>query len=158
MKIKTSIEEITRDDLVNLLSTALYGSSYLEADYTNSSLKEKDDCFEDILARNLLAGDSIVVTDWYAEGTVYGNLQHIIDDEDECVHYTLNLDDIKNGLAKAADGTFNVRADVSEDFASGNRECALASFNAFYFNEKQWDMCAADTLMQIILFNEIIYG
>ena len=78
MKTNLTISEITHKDLVNFFSTSLYGSTYLEADYTNPSLKEEGDCFEDVLAKNLLAGDSVVITDWYAEGEAYGSLFHIV--------------------------------------------------------------------------------
>lgn len=156
MKTQTTIKEITHEDLVNLFSTALYGSTYLEADYTNPSLKESGDCFEDILAKNLLAGDSIVITDWYAEGESYGNLPHIVDDEDECVHYTLILDDIKRGLEKAASGTFNAGSDR---WAESARRSAKVSFDSFIDEDAvDFDLVRADILMQIILFDEIIYG
>ena len=155
MKTKTTITELTHEDLVNLFSTSLYGSTYLEADYTNPSLKEEGDCLEDILAKNLLAGDSIVITDWYAEGEVYGNLDHIVDDEDECVHYTLNLEDIKRGLENAASGTFN--ASISK--WSDDRRNARVSFESFANEDAvDFDLVRADILMQIILFDEIIYG
>lgn len=158
MKTKTTITELTHEDLVNLFSTSLYGSTYLEADYTNPSLKEEGDCLEDILAKNLLAGDSIVITDWYAEGEVYGNLDHIVDDEDECVHYTLNLEDIRRGLERAANGTFTITTKLGEDYIKGEKDSARFSFNSFANNMLDFDLVGADILMQIILFDEIIYG
>lgn len=158
MKTKTTITELTHEDLVNLLSGALYGSSYLEADYTNPSLKEDGDCFEDILAKNLLAGDSIVVTDWYAEGESYGNLSCVIDDDDECIHYTLNLEDVKRGLEKAANGTFTITTNLGEDYVKGEKDSARVSFNSFANESLDFDLVRADILMQIILFDEIIYG
>lgn len=156
METKVTISEITHEELVNLFSTAFYGSTYLEADYTNPSLKEDGDCFEDILAKNLLAGDSIVVTDWYAEGEAYGSLPHIIDDDDECVHYTVILEDIRRGLERSANGTFNTGDDR---WAEQARRSAKISFNSFIDNEAvDFDLVRADILMQIILFDEIIYG
>ena len=156
MKTKTTITELGHDDLVDLFATALYGSTYLEADYTNSSLKTDEDCFEDILAKNLLAGDSIVITDWYAEGEAYGHLDYIVDDEDECVHYTLNLDDIKRGLERASDGTFNAGDDK---WTEQTKRSAKVSFDSFMDEDRcDFDLVRADILMQIILFDEIIYG
>lgn len=35
MKTKITVTEFTHDELVDLLSTALYGSSWFEADYDN---------------------------------------------------------------------------------------------------------------------------
>jgi hypothetical protein len=62
------------------------------------------------------------------------------------------------GLERAANGTFNLRPDVGADFADRNAEFARRSFNAFAFDEQEWDLETADCLMQIILFNEIVYG
>ena len=159
MKTNLTISEITHEDLVNLFSTSLYGSTYLEADYTNPNLKKAGDCFEDILAKNLLAGDCIVITDWYAEGEAYGNLFHIVDDEDECVHYTVGLEDIKRGLERAANGTFTITTKLGEDYIKGEKESARRSFNSFADDDAvDFDLIRADILMQIILFDEIIYG
>ena len=55
MKLKnnTEIIDITHDDLVNLFSTALYGSSYLSAEYDEDFYnsipndKKEGDCYED---------------------------------------------------------------------------------------------------------------
>jgi hypothetical protein len=47
---------------------------------------------------------------------------------------------------------------VNDTFADGNKEFARRSFNAFAFDDTEWDLTTADCLMQIILFNEIVYG
>ena len=156
MKTNLTITEITHKDLVNLFSTAFYGSTYLEVDYTNPSLGDEGDSFEDILAKNLLSGYSIVITDWYAEGEAYGNLSFIIDDEQDCVHYTLNLEDIKKGLERAASGTFNAGND---EWTEQTKRSARVSFDSFMDEDRcDFDLVRADILMQIILFDEIIYG
>lgn len=155
MKIKTTITELTHDDLVNLFCTALTGSSYLVAEYDESTEYDEDDCFEDILANILLHGGSIKVTDYYAEGEVYGSLPHEID-EDENVTYFVTYDDIKRGLERAADGTFNAGND---EWTEQTKRSARASFNSFMDEDScQFDLGGADILMQIILFDEIIYG
>ena len=68
MKTKTTITELTHDDLVNLFSTALYGSSYLSADWDDDLPTNEDSCYEDTIADILLAGGHVYVKDHYAEG------------------------------------------------------------------------------------------
>ena len=118
MKTKTTITELSHNDLVDLFSTALYGSTYLSANYTIEDRKSVDvsdgDCYEDILAKILLSGKSVEVTDDYAEGCSYGSLPYRFqdkDDDDSSVIYRVTLDDIKRGLERAADGTFNAGND-----------------------------------------------
>ena len=157
MKTKTTITELTHDDLVNLFSTALTGSSYLVADYDESTEYDEDDCFEDILANILLHGGSIKVTDYYADGCVYGSLPHeYVDNDDEGeVVYVLTLDDIKRGLQHALDGTFK----LNRGYEIHERRIARKAFESFVDKESyDFDLSYADTLLQIILFDEIIYG
>ena len=138
MKQNIEIVSVSKDDLVNLLSTALYGSSYLSADYDKIfyySLpddKKSGDCFED--------GQS--------EGEVYSDKGIAINDS--CTQYTITLDDIINGLQRAANGTYNVCNDQKYV-----HDCVFALDDDFDFD---FDLTDADTLMQIILFNEVIYG
>lgn len=53
MKQNIEIVSVSKDDLVNLLSTALYGSSYLSADYDKIFYyqipddKKSGNCFEE---------------------------------------------------------------------------------------------------------------
>jgi len=164
MKTQTTILEQTIEDLVNLLSTALYGSNYLSADYDELEGKDVGDCYEEVMARILLDGGRISITDRYAEdGEVYGNLPCEVKEDEEnygCLitTYFVTLKDIVSGLTKAANGTFNTRPDVSAEYSDRNIEFAKRSFNAFAFDEREWDYNTADCLMQIILFDEIIYG
>lgn len=157
MKTEVKITEITQEDLVNLLSTALYGSSYLSADYEEAIEYDEDDCYEDIMAKILLNGGEIQVTDSYADGCHYGNLRWEYNEDYDAI-YHVRFIDIWQGLERAANGTFNLRPDVGEDYAERNKEFAKRSFNAFAFDEREWDAITADCLMQIILFDEIIYG
>lgn len=147
------IEDITHDDLVNLFSTALYGSTYLDADYPEGDYYNPyDDCYEDRIAKALLNGFSIDVIDTYAEGCVHGNLPHKIDEETEDVSYKITLADIKKGLEKAGSGKFKLNFDGEEVFAR-------KAFEAFVDEDAtDFDLICADCLMQIIVFNEIIYG
>lgn len=71
MKTTTKISEISKEDLVNLLATATYGSEYIDIDWVNEEeylkTKEKGDCREDTYARMLLNGFKIEVRDYSAE-------------------------------------------------------------------------------------------
>lgn len=160
MKFKKQviITEIKHEDLVNLFSTALSGSYYLDADYPDICKFDHDDCYEDRLAKTLLNGMSIEVRDGYAEGCVYGNLPHELEkDEDveegyEAVRYKVTLDDVKKGLEKAGSGTFKINFDGEEGFA-------LRAFYSFTDEDAcDFDLDYADCLMQIIVFGELIYG
>lgn len=163
MKTKTTITELSHDDLVDLFSTALYGSSYLSADYTIDDRKSvdvsDDDCYEDIIAKILLSGKSVEVTDNYAEGSSYGSLPYKLYDKDDdysSVIYFVNLESIKRGLERAADGTFNAGND---EWTEQTKRSARVSFDSFMDEDRcDFDLVRADILMQIILFDEIIYG
>lgn len=165
MKTQTTITDLTHEDLVNLFSAAFYGSNYLSADYEESVEYDEDDCYEDIMANILLNGGKIMVTDSYADGCHYGTLKWQYN-EDYDVTYDVRIEDIKRGLERAANGTFNAGVNensfgtltLSEDYQERNIEFAKRSFNAFAFDEREWDAITADCLMQIILFNEIVYG
>lgn len=161
MKIKNNVEiiDITHEDLVNLFSTALYGSSYLSAEYDkdfyNSIPKDKKegDCFEDHIADVLLNGGEIYIYDAYSEGEVYSKNGELIKEEyggEEYAQYTLTLTDIIEGLQRAANGTYKTNNDTK--FI---RQC----FNEFACEDcYDLDLTDADALMQIITFNELIYG
>lgn len=163
MKTKITITELSHNDLVDLFSTALYGSSYLSADYTIEDRKSvdvsDDDCYEDIIAKILLSGKSIEVTDNYAEGCSYGSLPYRFqdkDDDDSSVIYRVTLDNIIRGLEKASDGTFNAGND---EWTERTKKSARVSFDSFMDKDRcDFDLVRADILMQIILFDEIIYG
>ena len=161
MKLKNNVEiiDITHEDLVNLFSTALYGSSYLSAEYDkdfyNSIPKDKKegDCFEDHIADVLLNGGEIYIYDAYSEGEVYSDNGELIKEEysdEEYAQYTLTLTDIIEGLQRAANGTYKTNDD--DKFI---RQC----FNEFAdLDCCDLDLTDAEALMQIITFNELIYG
>lgn len=146
MTLETKVTEITHDDLVFLLSTASEGSSWLAFSYKKSDyepLKKEGDCFEDKLAKILLAGKSIEACDYYAEGEHYGNLPYEVLEDDAAVCYKLTLEDIKTGLGKA--------------FSSPNY---LATYAHDLIEDEgvNLDQPEAESLMQYILFGEEIYG
>lgn len=154
MKQINEIVEVSKDDLVNLLSTALYGSSYLSADYDKIFYysipddKKSGDCFEEKCADVLLNGGEIYIYDGQSEGEVYSDKGIALNDR--CTQYTITLDDIINGLQRSVNGTYNVCNDQKYV-----HDCVFALDDDFDFD---FDLTDADTLMQIILFNEVIYG
>lgn len=154
MKTYTKVEDITHEDLVNLFATATYGSSYLGAGYSYTPDFEDCETIEDAIAQSLLKGRKIRVTDYYAEGSSYGNLEKETDDEENVTYYVA-LDDVKSGLENAINGTFNSRM---REFRDGELRLARESFVSFMNKSTDFDLTYADCLMQIILFNEIIYG
>lgn len=152
MKTKTTILEINHEDLVDFFSTALYGSRMFGARYDSIEYYElkdanENDCYEDKLARLLLAGKTIEIIDKYAEDAdeYYGNLPHVWvwnEYEYEMI-YTVSLDDIKRGIQSCLDG---------DDYLS---ECAR---NLVHSDEGNFDSPQAENILQVVLFGEMIYG
>jgi hypothetical protein len=148
MKAKTIITEINHDDLVNLFSTATYGSNYFDVakkkkDYYGTELEDENDCREDTWAKILLAGKPVYVLDYYSEKEAYGNLPHEWDEKRCAMRYTVTLEDIKNGIQKAIDN------------GGWDAECAFDLIND---DACDLDLTEAENLLQIITFGEAIYG
>lgn len=139
MKTEIKVLSFTHDELVNLLSTALYGSSWFYAEYDrtiyNTLKKTNGDCFEDKLADMLLAGHKITIVDMDAEGEMYSNKCVRIDEEDESAVYEVKLEDILQ-TASTKDGYQLVM-----DVLSGDG-----------------DYWTADAFLQRVVFGEEIYG
>lgn len=158
MKTKTTITEITHDDLVNLLCTATEGSNWLDCwvlKAIRAQVETADgDCLEDVWAKVLLAGFPIMATDMYAEGETYGSACLATldepENEDSSVTYRVTLDRIRGGLQSAIDGTFEGDENAKMWAAECVRHLIEESFD--------FDINEAEALMQIIMFNEIIYG
>ena len=156
---KIIITEINHKDLVNLFSTALTGSDMLGCDYDKDfwngipEKKRKGQCFEDHIADVLLNGGKVYVYDYYANGELHNEKGTILDDDENGnAMYELTLQDIVNGLQRTAEGDFKwddpwERADAREKFDDYIDEGEYGNF----------DLDGGEVLMQIILFNEIIY-
>lgn len=149
MKTKTIIEELNHDDLVNLFSTALYGSwtfcaSYDSAEYHALPNADGNDCYEDKLAKLLLAGKSIEIGDRYAEDESdhYGKLQHKWDDDEEVMVYNITLKDIIKGLQ------------IATDKGGWTAKCV----RHFADEDGLFDLLEAEALLQVVIFGEVIYG
>ena len=145
MKTKTTIEELTHDDLVDLFSTATYGSFWLDisAPERTGIVVDENDCREDIWAKSVLAGHKLKVYDHYAEGERYGELGGVIKEDGTAVYF-VGLKEIKDGLQKCADG-------------QAGSWCAT-TFRLFQEDAGNIDQEQAEMMMQIILFGELIYG
>ena len=155
MKTKTTITELSHEDLVNLLSTATYGSSWLSctiAKATRDRLDiEEEDCREDVWAKALLAGDSIYPTDHLAEGCTYGDRGSLTGDKDDSAVYRITLNDVVAGLQFAMDGDF---APNDEDEVEWLAKCVIHLRDG----STEFDNTEAEALMQVIMFGSIIYG
>lgn len=149
MKLISTISEITHDDLVDLLSTASYGSEWLGLRYSPKEYKEldnakEDDCLEDKCAKLLLAGKTITLQDYYAEDSseFYDSpLPHTYR-EGRFMSYTVSLDDIKRVIEKMlCEGGWH-------------QECVTN----FVYNRHNFDLPQAECIIQLVLWGEEIYG
>lgn len=149
MKTKTIVMDVNHDDLVNLFSTALYGSyvfgaSYDSVEYHALPNADDNDCYEDKLSKLLLAGKSIEIVDRYAEDESdhYGKLPHKWDDDEEVMVYNITLKDIIKGLK------------VATDKGGWTAKCV----RHFADEDGEFDLYEAEALLQVIIFGELIYG
>ena len=155
MKTKMTITEISHEDLVNLLSTATYGSSWLVGRIAKGVRNNPDiqleETREDVWAAALLKGFPIYMVDYNAEGCVYGDKGSVDkNDEAEPGIYRITLEDIKAGLQSAMDGDF---APNDEEEVAAAARCVLHLRDEAY----DFDNTEAETLMQIIMFGTIVY-
>lgn len=144
MKTRITVTELSHEELVDILSTALYGCDYLVADYDLDiwrrvpESKKEGHCFEDHLADMLLNGHCITVTDIYAEGQIYGKRKHripVLVKENTDVRYYLFLEDLL--WACSSERGYELLTEI----LSG-----------------EGDYFTANNLLQIALFGEEIYG
>ena len=128
--MRIDLENITHENLVDLLCTATYGCDWLAIKTLKSERFMDEDveesvrdgwCIEDKWAHRLLKGGHIVCLDY----------------EDE-VRYELTLDDIKKGLEKARDGV------APRDWAD--------------FCDENDDYFTCNNLLQVCMFGEVVYG
>lgn len=155
MKLTTTITSLDKEDLINLFSTATYGSNWLyittPKGFADDISKEEASCREEIWAEVLLHGRMLYGVDATAEGEVFNDRGRVVEENEEEVEYPFTLDGIIEQLNKAANGTFICPDESTKLFAAR----AVASFAC---DSSDFDLTYADALMQIILFNEIIYG
>lgn len=150
MNTRTTITDITKEELSDFFSTATYGNHWCEV-FRNKEISgdvkaDENDCREDLWAKVLLGGYSLYFADYNAEDEedFYGELPHEWDEEGQCMNYRFNLQDVKNGLAKAANSDNEYTRRCFEEF----RDIDNSSF----------DLNSAEELIQWIIFGEAIYG
>lgn len=147
MNATVNISDINHEDLVNLFSTSLYGNNkwcvdYDRDEYEKECLTDSNDCIEDKIAKLLLAGCSIEISDLYSEDETdgYGKVMHAWDKENECMVYNITLEDVRKGLNKASrKGYHKLVMDLA-------------------YEPGDLDMFDADLLLQFIVFGDYIYG
>ena len=138
MKTKITVTEINHEELVDLLSTALEGSSWFAASYDKTlyeSIQETHGyCFEDKLADMLLSGHKITITDYEADGESYSSKCTRITADGDAV-YKVGLEDFLK-VASTKKG-FELLNDVLDGTG---------------------DYWTADAFLQRVVFGEEIYG
>lgn len=138
MKTKITVTEINHEELVDLLSTALYDSSWFGADYDSDAYKKLEnttgECFEDKLADMLLSGHQITITDYEADGESYSSKCTKITADGDAV-YKVGLEDFLK-VASTKTG-FQLLSEVLDGTG---------------------DYYTADAFLQRVVFGEEIYG
>ena len=135
-----TIDNIDKELLVDLLTTATFGSDWLEIK-TLKSEKDLDAnldetylqnrCMEERWADRLLNGGHIICIDWYDyETDENGN-------DIDGVRYKLTLEDFKKGLLKAKE------KEAMRDWVD--------------FVEENDDYYTCNNLVQVVIFGEVIY-
>lgn len=154
MEFEFKITKLTHDDLVNFFSTALYGNNayYTDWDEKFDSFKKsgKGECFEDHIANILLNGGEIMISDLKAddEDEWYNGANHKTSVE------TIHMDTWQ-GERTYRVPTYHINLnDIYKAF--GNEEAC--DYVRELFVEENGDVWTADSLMQILLFGEIVYG
>lgn len=154
--------ELTHDDLVNLLSfctdggDGTLGLEFRRQDYIAlpKEVRGDDDCLEDKAAKILLAGGTIRVIDWDADGVAYNGAYLQAKIVDEAAYYPVTLQNIKDGLVNAVNGDIITWQGGTSDIKN-----VRESFDRFAEEDSpDFDADDAKTLRQVILFNELIYG
>ena len=137
MKTKIKVTELEHKELVDLLSTALYGSQWFDASYDKDIYEKLEnthgECFEDKLADMLLNGHKIIITDLEAEGESYS--EKFVKFEDQNAVYEVELND----FLKVASTKKGFR--LLEDVLSG-----------------EGDAITGDMFLQRVVFGEEVYG
>ena len=126
------IENISQSELEDLLSTATYGSSWLECHIlkseSNLDNQQEFQCREEHWAYRLLNGGHLVCCDHYDEDE---------DDENNPVEHIISMEDFYKGLEKANELFPDTFANVMRG---------------------EGDYYDADAVMQVVLFGKMIYG
>lgn len=135
------INEITHEDIVNFLSVALSGNGAFSIDYDEEfckSFKDKTgDTIEDTCADILLHGGKIYITDLFTDDDTDPYFKETFKERDEDFNnvYFLTLDRIYKVFQEEKALPYVLDILKGED-----------------------DSCTGDCLLQICIFDEIVYG
>jgi len=152
MKIRITVTELSHEDLVNILSTALYGCDYLQVDYDREFWKsipedkKSGDSYEDHLADILLNGGAIELTDIESDGELYKTRGVPSRVEKEISPYN------PNELYEV--GVYTLRLKAILKACSSERGYKLLTETL----SGEGDYFTANNLLQIAMFGEEIYG
>ena len=139
MKTEIKVTAMSHNDLVDLLSTALYGSTWFAASYDkdiyDSLAVTEGECFEDALADMLLAGHKITIIDMEADGETHSDKFVRFEGRYDNAVYEVSLNDFLE-VASTPSGY-----KLIEDVLSGDG-----------------DYYTADAFLQRVVFGEEIYG
>ena len=139
MKTDIKVTELEHDELVDLLSTALYGSTWFDASYDKNIYEKLEntqgECFEDKLADMLLNGNKITITDMEADGESYSEKFVRFEGKYQNAVYEVELND----FLEVASTKKGFR--LLEDVLSG-----------------EGDYYTADAFLQRVVFGEEVYG
>lgn len=151
MKTIVKVKELSHEDLVNLLSTASYGSPFIrfsipKGNYKGTELEDENDCLEDKWAKVLIAGKHLFFCDNYAEDEddFYGQLPHAYKNTPwgGFMRYEFTLQTILDAMSKA--------------LSEGDYMAEYVNHLANY--PEKFDQIEAEAVMQYVIFGEEIYG
>ena len=135
---RADIDNISKETLVDLFSTATYGSNWLDItvlrseDHLDNIFSKQyldDRCLEDVWADRLLNGGHIVCLDWYAAED---------NDDNSPDEFKIDLNSLKEKLKLARDKE------------------AVRDWCDFVLEKDDYFTC--NNLMQVVMFDEVIYG
>lgn len=145
-------DRLTREVLSDLIETATYGSGWLDFQFDDTQVAPiENEAACDTAARILLAGGKVEFIDNWAEepDEIYSETGYF---ESDAGIYPVTLKDIVKGLEKAESGEWNAHDDEERNFVKEDVSDVLKDTE-----DSCLDMDGADWIMQVILFNEIVY-
>lgn len=151
MKTEIKVTELSHENLVDLLSTALYDSNWFRASYDRDiyeSLENKQgECFEDKLADMLLAGKKITITDFEADGESYSKKFVRFEGKYQDAVYEVDIKDFLK-VASTKTGYKLLREVIGYNKEDGDE----------YDEPGDGDYYTADAFLQRVVFGEEVYG
>lgn len=150
--MKVQVTELTHDELVDILSTALYGCDYLQVNYDRKTWeaipaeKKEGNCFEDRLADMLLNGHAIELTDIESEGELYKVRGVPCRVRKEVSEYN------PNASYEVSVYVVNLKAILRACSSPKGNQLLMEVLNG------QGDYFTANDLLQLTMFGQVIYG